>query len=1515
MPTPGRLAKSRWNAPLLVLVLCLSALAPPVPAAEAPALAPPLAGPASLAYFEENVGQRAAPVRFFAQGHARTLFLTPGDFVLTSLAVPERARDEFPTAEQLAARTSVLRGTFLDASPAVAVAGVSPHPTRVHRLGPDPDAWLRDVPAFGAVRYEGLYPGVDLLFYPAEGGIEYDVVVAPGADPSRFAVRMTGAAGVTLRDGALEFSLPNGEVIHQSAPVAYQLLDGARAPVRSAYALDGDVLRFAVGAYDPTRPLVIDPVLSFSTYLGGSKQDVNVNHGVDAAGNVYLLADTYSTDYPATNAYDASFGGCMDLIAAKLDPVAANVTYATYLGGSGCEYARAATADPQGHLYVGGASSPFSFPVVNPLPYPTRSGGVVAKLALDGKSLVFSTSLTGSSFSVVHGLRVDDQGRLHAMGSTRSRDFPLVRPIQSTISGDEPDLFLSIFSPQGNSLEFSTLYGGSLEEYGHGVAFPGDGTVAIASSTESLDYPLVDAWRGRSGGNWDAALTVLDPAAGTVRFSTYIGGSGEDYMQDIARSAPGKVIVVGYGTSKDIPQVAPLWAPGADTYDAFAVEFDVTTRRPSWSTYLAGSQFDLLYDAAEGPGGTLHLLGATASPELIPAGSLQPAIAGGGDMLLLQVNAARTAVVGGTLIGSSGGDSDGSLEALAGGGVSVVGASTAGDFPVTRAPQRFNRGDWDLVAFQVFPGTPGRPDGPHNVQVAASDPGNYTVTWEPPLDTRGGIVTRYVVYRGDEPSGAIPLASLPARTRTFTDSPAAGKVPTYWVSAVTVGGESAPAGGTCPVALAPACQTPDAPDRDDDGLADAAEPPLGTDPDDADTDDDALTDSQEVYVYRTDPLAADTDGDGAGDGDETRYLGTDPRDADTDDDGAPDGADASPRRDGRPPSYAGPGDAFLSFDPNGAIAVLVTEVEGDEASVANVMLTGNLTVEGPDGPLAWPLYFRLDADRTHGGAWSARFALPPGIVRATREDLRLLVVDDDGNAWAYAQTFTHVLHGPEWTETFGDASAQAGWRTFMEQAPAPDAPLAASAGWTYVAQPRDAEPALRLAPTHAFPGWVTAWEDPFHPASPAQLSIIPPITWTRPSFAGYATSWTPYITDSLAKGEAGFRELGYFGGSFLFGEESSIANGRSAGDFVSGFFVIGDLRDCSKGVFSRDLEGSDAAIASVACLGLAVDLAQLTPAAPQAVSANAALATGKATMKAVRRAAPGFAVDLAEMMRLCSRDVSRCGAVLEVAEFVGTDVARATRLERVTGALGPDAFLRVAARNPGAVARLEGLAGDLSARYGDDAAEQMFREAHQGGLLGSADETLDKLSQLYQRYKDLPFAEAQAGAADLAVHASRFAGREGAPEWLEQAMRRATPDDKKESYRGVLYAAQQHAARADDGRLLAIEQKHAFTDRLGFTHDVEFDQLLTGEAPGLRRVVELKRGQATERDLAQLYRQVAGVDALDTREGLERVVEWRVGGAVTEGFADGARALEGYFGVTVRILDANGAPVQAFVPG
>src|SRR6266853_243586 len=503
--------------------------------------------------FEANRGQTHKDVRFLSRGPGYSLYLTADEAVLVlSKPTPDTPRNARDTRRdpKLQGKSVALRMSLVGAARKPQVTGLDELPGKANYfIGKDRSKWRTNAPTYAKVQYRNVYPGIDLVYYGNQRQLEYDFVVAPGADPKTIALRLQGARKLEIdAEGNLVLRTAGGDIC-QHKPIIYQEIDGVRQAIDGSYVRKGaNRVGFQVAAYDTTRPLIIDPVLSYSTYLGGSGGEKGLAIAVDTNGNAYVTGSTFSANFPTTaGSFQPTYGGVTDAFVTKLDPTGSALIYSTYLGGSSGDEGNAIAVDAGGSAYVTGiAGSDF----------PTTPGAVeavgaigafVTKLDPSGSALAYSTYLGGNrSGSNGSGIAVDAFGNAYVTGFASS-GYPTTpgafqRTFNSPAGVNHPftsDAFVTKLNPTGTGLVYSTYLGGSEVDFGTGIAVDVDGNAYVTGFTASADFPVTPGPQPLYGGGFDAFVTKLQATGSALAYSTYLGGSGEDRGHGIAVDAHG----------------------------------------------------------------------------------------------------------------------------------------------------------------------------------------------------------------------------------------------------------------------------------------------------------------------------------------------------------------------------------------------------------------------------------------------------------------------------------------------------------------------------------------------------------------------------------------------------------------------------------------------------------------------------------------------------------------------------------------------------------------------------------------------------------------------------------------------------------------------------------------------------------------------------------------------------------------------------------------------------------------
>jgi hypothetical protein len=585
--------------------------------AATPAHAPPAGLPF---FFEANCGQASPQAQFVAHSRSGTFLFGPAEVVVLQAAAQPGAGIRDRVAERRRHRQTEIRALsfqFVGGNPQAAMTGLDPLSGKINYiLGADPASWRTEVPAFDRVRVVGVYPGVDLVYYGNERKLEYDLTVAPGADPGGILLRITGADRLEV-DARGDLVLNAGTAqLRQHKPILHQVIGGARKEVTGGYRLkDPQTVAFEVGRYDPRWPLVIDPVLSYASYFGGSGYDAGWGVALDGAGNVYMAGETLSANLPTTPGvfqprYAGDFTGYGgDAFVAKFDNTCSNLIYLTYLGGSGYDAALGIAVDADGSAYVTGVTDSTDFPLKSPIrpaltgtPDPNNNNlrpfdAFVTKLNPSGSALVYSTYVGGDTDDEGIAIAVDSAGSAYITGFTDSINFPAVNALQPNLAGDW-DAFVAKLSPAGTNFVYSTYLGGTGLDEGYGIAVDANGNAYVTGVTDSTDFPTTNAIQPWPGGGYDAFVTVIASNGLSLVRSTYLGGVDDDAGYGIALDAAGNAYVVGTeGSSWSYDGSFPITPGNLNPGGVFTS----TNAGQNWSWTSAGLLHPQVYSLAVNP--------------------------------------------------------------------------------------------------------------------------------------------------------------------------------------------------------------------------------------------------------------------------------------------------------------------------------------------------------------------------------------------------------------------------------------------------------------------------------------------------------------------------------------------------------------------------------------------------------------------------------------------------------------------------------------------------------------------------------------------------------------------------------------------------------------------------------------------------------------------------------------------------------------------------------------------------
>lgn len=674
--------------------------------------------------FEENRGQTDEMVKFAARGPGYSLFLTePGPILaLDELAPPGRSPQE--KRQALLGMKLVGSNEKPSIRPETRLAGATNY-----IIGKDRSRWVNSIPNFGRVRYDDVYPGIDAIYYGHGQQLEYDFIVHPGKDPSTIRMSFPGSRGMELRDGALVLKLRDGEVV-QKPPVSYQEVGGERRPVESSYRLlASNQVGFNVGRYDRSQKLIIDPVLTYSTFVGGSLDDYGTDIAIDAAGNTYVTGYTGSFAHPEQDAPRANSNGFFE-------PIPEHVAFPCPARGVPGFMNDPDKSNP--HIFAFDYTRPMPDGIVDGFWYMSRYDAFVFKMNPTGTGLIYSSYLGSSGNDYGTAIAVDDAGSSYVTGRTQSTTFPIQDPIQA-INGGSGDAFVTKFNAAGTFPIYSTYLGGNGSDWGRSIAVDPNRNAVVTGLTTSTNLPIFRAIQPAFGGGVRDQFVANINAAGTAfNYMTYWGGAGDeggtafdnwspvpllfnafprermdlylfdltaafgvvdfglDYGAGVAVDSLGNAYVVGSTTSDNLfvsaNAIQPARAGGEDAFITKFSPFGV----PVYSSYLGGTGNDGARDVVVNSNREAYITGYTGSIDFpVSANAFQSVNGGALDGFLTRINTGGTSIFYSTYLGGSGIDFPEGIALNPSGNAYVTGWTRSPNFPIRNQLQGTLLGAYD----------------------------------------------------------------------------------------------------------------------------------------------------------------------------------------------------------------------------------------------------------------------------------------------------------------------------------------------------------------------------------------------------------------------------------------------------------------------------------------------------------------------------------------------------------------------------------------------------------------------------------------------------------------------------------------------------------------------------------------------------------------------------------------------------------------------------------------------------
>ncbi|MCP4632851.1 MAG: T9SS type A sorting domain-containing protein [candidate division Zixibacteria bacterium] len=552
--------------------------------------------------------------------------------------------------------------------------------------GNNPANWRTGIPNSSYIVYKDIWQGIDLRYHGNGRGMKYDFIVNPGADISQIRIRYEGIEGLSVApNGDLQMQTKFGPV-SENIPLVYQESDDSKIELTGRYILIGpNTFGFEVDGYNRSQTLVIDPELTYSSYLGGSDYDIIQSIVIDSSGNVYVTGWTLSSDFPTINFYDDIYDGGDDAFVSKFNPAGDSLIYSTYLGGSDKDRGIDIAIDGSGSAYVIGYTWSESFPTVNAYDS-TLDGGedaFITKLSPEGDSLIYSTFLGGGSAERGWGIVTGSSGSAYVTGRTASGNFPTVNPYDNSYNGGINDAFVSKFAPAGNSLLYSTFLGGDNIDEGNNIAIDDIGNAYVIGITGSDNFPIVNPYDSSyNGGIYDAFVSKFSLAGDSLIYSTYLGGDDYDHGNDIALDDLGNVYVTGDTQSPDFPTIDAYDNTYNGVEDAFVSKLYFAGDSLIYSTYLGGIGLEWVKSIAVDGSGSVYVIGTTQSNDFPTKCAFDYSFNGGQDCYVTKFSPAGNSLIYSTYLGGNYTDQGLGIAVDNSGNALVTGYTTSDSFPM-----------------------------------------------------------------------------------------------------------------------------------------------------------------------------------------------------------------------------------------------------------------------------------------------------------------------------------------------------------------------------------------------------------------------------------------------------------------------------------------------------------------------------------------------------------------------------------------------------------------------------------------------------------------------------------------------------------------------------------------------------------------------------------------------------------------------------------------------------------------
>jgi len=727
-------------------------------------------------FFTENKGQWDPEIFFIGDTSFGKVAFTKDAIYYQMIKVTEKEIDENkpnsmdlsvndPTNQERTFQSQTIKLSFVNPqTPTIQGSEVLTHYNN-YFIGNDPKKWASNCRNFAKVTYQDVWKGIDLAYFFTSEGMKYEYYVEPTADIQDLQIKVDGAE-LTNQGSYLQISTTLGYLQDANLKVFDQITS---ATITSSFTIQNNIFSFKGIPEKRENTIVIDPLV-YSTYLGGSDTDLTYGIVVDSQGDVYIAGFTWSADFPVTQNAIQKQNVFIDIFITKLNSNGTSLLYSTYLGGTKTDEAYDIAIDSQGNAYITGLTQSSDFPITSGAYQTSKKGGMnyydifITKLNSTGSSLLYSTYLGGTNDDYAFGIVVDSQGNAYVTGYTKSTDFPTTSgAYQVTNNGGISyyDAYITKLNSTGTSLLYSTYLGGTNDEEAFDIAVDSQGNAYITGLTHSTDFPItLNAIQihFNSGFGLDAFITKLNSTGTSLLYSTYLGGTDDDYACDIVIDSQGNAYITGLTQSSDFPITSGAYQTSKKGgYDAFVSKINPNGTSLIYSTYLGGSSEEgghdgnniLNFGISIDSQGNVYVAGTTMSTDFpTTLGAFQTSKKGGSDAFVSKINTNGTSLLYSTYLGGSSYESIDGIVTDSQGNAYITGTTSSTDLPTTLgAFQTSKKGLKDAFVSKLNLGTeilpPSAPPNPNGVRI---DPTTVRITWQ--ASTQGtNPIAKYRIYR------------------------------------------------------------------------------------------------------------------------------------------------------------------------------------------------------------------------------------------------------------------------------------------------------------------------------------------------------------------------------------------------------------------------------------------------------------------------------------------------------------------------------------------------------------------------------------------------------------------------------------------------------------------------------------------------------------------------------------------------------------------------------------------------